>query len=135
MYFFLFFANIKVGFCGYLGYTNFFREDWLQAILSWQSKSGLGCFIKNVNSPVGIVTHDIPIKKLEDCNKNGEIQDPESKDKCLPHFTAVGLIALSAHWDYLLDLNSNLQDEWYSDFVYIANYFRIKYFHRRIIYL
>ncbi len=85
-----------------MGYTNFFRDDWLQRILSWQSKSDSGCFTKDALYPIGVLSSDMGFKRR--ATKKELEQGVVPNEKCLPHFTAVSLIALSAHLDYLMDL-------------------------------
>lgn len=85
-----------------MGYTNFFRIDWLEKILSWQSKSDSGCFTKDPEYPIGVLSSDMGFKRR--ATKRELEKGIEPKEKCLSHFTVVSLIALSAHWDYLKDL-------------------------------
>lgn len=87
------------------GYSNFLREDWLEKILSWQSKSDYGCFVNEPLFPLGIVSTDIGFQRQATTEElqQGVVQ---SKEKCLPHFTSVSLTALSVYWDYLMDYRS-----------------------------
>lgn len=84
-----------------MGYTNFLREDWLDRILSWQSKSDSGCFIQDPSYPAGVLSTDVPFKRR--ATQNELFEGVQPNEKCLPHLTAVGLTALSVYWDYLMD--------------------------------
>jgi len=97
-----------VGFGSYLGYTNFLREDWLDRILSWQSKSDFGCFIKDPRSPVGLLSTDMGFRRKATL-KELELGIEQPKEKCLPHLSAVALTVLTAYWDYLMDSQGQLQ--------------------------
>lgn len=98
--------QIAVGFCGYLGYTNFLRVDWLQRILSWQSESDSGCYIKDPHSPVGLLSTDMGFRR-EATKKELQHGIEQPNEKCLPHLTAVALTAVTAYWDYLMDSKSH----------------------------
>ncbi|ODM93890.1 hypothetical protein Ocin01_12793 [Orchesella cincta] len=90
-----------VGFCGYMGYPNFFREDWLKAILSWQSQSEYGCFTDN-NYRGEFITSDAPIVRRQTKDELRQCLSPDSKEElCLPHFTSVSFSALAVSWDYM----------------------------------
>ncbi|KAJ6645444.1 UPF0764 protein C16orf89 like [Pseudolycoriella hygida] len=94
-----------VGFCAFLGYTNFLRVDWLHRILSWQSASEYGCFIRDPQTPIGLVTSDMGFKRRATKKELDEgVQHPG--EKCLPHLTAVSLTVISVFYDYLMDLKS-----------------------------
>lgn len=69
--------------------------------MSWQSKSDEGCFIKGSNFPGDVTTNDLVLMRhaTDDETKRGV----EVNEKCLIHLTVVNLIALSTHWDFLLD--------------------------------
>lgn len=89
-----------------MGYTNFLREDWLDKILSWQSKSESGCFIEGPLYPVGMLSTDMGINRR--ATKMEVEQGVEvTNEKCLPHLTTVSLMTLTAYWDYLMDLKSH----------------------------
>ncbi|XP_037040755.1 uncharacterized protein LOC119077640 [Bradysia coprophila] len=89
-----------VGLCGYLGYTNFLRVDWLHRILSWQSESDSGCYIVDPDTPVGLISTDMPFKRTATKKElqNGIV---DTNEECLPHLTAVALTAITTFWDYL----------------------------------
>ncbi|CAL8129030.1 unnamed protein product [Orchesella dallaii] len=97
-----------VAFCGYLGYPNFIRSDWLQAIISWQSQSDYGCFIYDDEYLSPFDTTEVPINRINSasesgtvCAKNDEIESSgcDSKQEvCLTHFTSVSLSALAMNW-------------------------------------
>ncbi|CAL8129034.1 unnamed protein product [Orchesella dallaii] len=88
-----------VAFCGHLGYPNFFREDFLQNILSWQSRSDYGCFRHEKDYKSAFTTSDEPLKRVT--TRAESEKGLESDEMCLPHFTAVGLSALAVNWDYM----------------------------------
>ncbi|CAL8128954.1 unnamed protein product [Orchesella dallaii] len=88
-----------VAICGYKRYPNFFREDWIESLLSWQSRSGYGCFTNDINKNA-FITSDTPIvrrKTYEEIQKGSGSEE----ELCLPHFTTVGLSALAMSWDYM----------------------------------
>jgi len=81
-----------------MGYTAFLRENWLDNVLSWQSSSDYGCFLKDrLSTDVGL-KRQVTQKEMEEFGVNYR-----PSEKCSPHLTAVGLVALSAYWDFLLD--------------------------------
>lgn len=103
-------SKIPVGFCGYLGYTNFLRGDWLQRILSWQSESESGCFVEDPLTPVGLISTDMGFSRKA-TRKELEQGISQPNEKCLPHLTAVSLTAVTAFWDYLMDLKGHRINE------------------------
>lgn len=82
-----------------MGYPNFLRQDWLDLILSWQSKSDYGCFIREKRSRIKFMTTDKAVKRL--ATKSEEMEGIQVNEDCLPHFTSVSLTALATYWDYL----------------------------------
>lgn len=96
---------IIVGLCGYMRYPNFLREDWLNRILSWQSKSEVGCFLKSAHYPANVISSDVGIKRQASSKEQALGDQPT--EMCLPHFTATSLLALSTYFDYLLDSQVN----------------------------
>lgn len=90
-----------------MGYTNFLREDWLLRILSWQSKSENGCFIKDPLSPIGLLSTDMGFKRKA-TKKELEQGITQPKEKCLPHLTAVAMTVVSVYYDYFMDSNYQL---------------------------
>lgn len=102
---FHFSLKFSVGLCGYMGYSNFLREDWLNRILSWQSKSDSGCFVRSADTPMDIFSSDFGIKRK--ATSEEVVNGVHANEECLPHFTATSLLALSAYYDYLADSSAN----------------------------
>lgn len=73
--------------------------------MSWQSDSDSGCFIEDPLTPVEVLTTDSGFKRRA-TEKEVEQGVEQTNEKCLPHLTAVALTAVSAYWDYLMDLKS-----------------------------
>lgn len=38
----------------------------------------------------------------------------QMNEKCLPHVTAVGMVVVSAFWDYMMDWKGDQLGEWYN---------------------
>jgi len=89
----------QIGLCGYMGYPNFLRQDWLDLVLSWQSKSDYGCFVRDREGMSKFMSTDIPVKRLT--TKTEKMEGREADEDCLPHFTSVSLVALASYWDYI----------------------------------
>ncbi|CAL8091974.1 unnamed protein product [Orchesella dallaii] len=85
-----------VALCGFKRYPNFFREDWLLNIISWQSQSDYGCFIREKEPKATIVEPPIMRKPTPEELKDGVNPD----EACLSHFTATSLSALAVGWGY-----------------------------------
>lgn len=107
-----------------MGYTNFLREDWLHRILSWQSKSVYGCFLKSPQFPRDVITSDVGFNLK--ATKAEVEQLYESKEKCQPHFTATSLLALSVYYDFLMD-SENYWYGWLSTCVWPKYFLNVKY--------
>jgi len=74
--------------CGMIGYPNFFKQDWLHQILSWQSPKLLGCFLdERPNENRVKIWHEL-------------FQMKGRNEVCNVHFTALGIGALSLHLRY-----------------------------------
>lgn len=74
-------------------------------MLSWQSKSDYGCFIKDPLSPVGLISTDMGFKRRA-TKKELEEGIEQPNEKCLPHLTAVTLTVIAVCYDYLMDSKS-----------------------------
>ncbi|CAL8069380.1 unnamed protein product [Orchesella dallaii] len=88
-----------VAFCGYLRYPNFFRQDWIENMITWQSESEYGCLVDDKGYKQNFMNYDGPIARRS---------SPEEKEKglvpdemCLPHLTTFALAAYSMSWDYI----------------------------------
>ncbi|CAL8136792.1 unnamed protein product [Orchesella dallaii] len=88
-----------VAICGFLRYPNFFRQDWIDSMLSWQSESEYGCMVNDKGYQQNFWSKDAPIARRS---------SPEEKEKglvpdemCLPHSTMFALAAYSLSWDYM----------------------------------
>lgn len=80
--------------------TLFVRIGWTQFCLGRANPSTVPL------TPPGIISTDAGFKRL--ATKNEFDQGiPEPKEKCLPHFISDSLIALSVHWDYVMDLKAS----------------------------
>ncbi|KAJ6636456.1 hypothetical protein Bhyg_15046 [Pseudolycoriella hygida] len=99
------FSELGIGFGALMGYINFFREDWLHRILSWQSESDYGCFLRDPLTPIGLISSDMGFKRRA-TKKELDQGITQPKEKCLAHFTAVSLSIISVYYDYLMDLRS-----------------------------
>ena len=80
--------------------------DWIERILSWQSASDSGCFIEDPLTPVTVLSTDVGFERRA-TNKEVEQGVDQTNEKCLPHLTAVALTAVTAYWDYLMDLKGH----------------------------
>ncbi|CAL8128936.1 unnamed protein product [Orchesella dallaii] len=89
-----------VGFCGFMGYPNFLREDWLESLLSWQSRSEYGCFTYNLSPESSYEFKESYF--LERLSTPSEIEKGIlPKETCAFPTTTVGLLTLAIHWDYM----------------------------------
>ncbi|CAL8128934.1 unnamed protein product [Orchesella dallaii] len=92
--------NEYVGFCGYMGYPNFFREDWLENILTWQSRSEYGCFSYTPNAEnVFPILNSMLLERQPTASEREKGILPN--EKCGLPSTTVGLLSLAMHWDYM----------------------------------
>lgn len=93
------FLKIAVFICGLVGYPNFFRSDWIEEIMSWQSTSDFGCFVnsddtKYTSSEIRLLRKPTAAEKL---------QNVVPKEKCSTHFSSTALAALSVKLEWLHD--------------------------------
>jgi len=91
--------NEYVFLCGQVGYSNFLREDWIDAVLSWQSKSSVGCFVNPELERKNYATTD---KGIVRAFGEGEMETTE-KEMCLPHLTTTALSALAVQLRWYFD--------------------------------
>lgn len=92
----------QVGFCGLAGFPEFYRPEWIRAIRSWQRSDGCfqGAFLDGVDPYKDFTT-----------KKPGRTKRAEKilADRCRPHKTVLGAIAMATGLKYLVNLN-NLTD-------------------------
>ncbi|CAL8068294.1 unnamed protein product [Orchesella dallaii] len=88
-----------VALCGFLRYPNFFREDWIKNIVSWQSESEYGCFVHDKGYLQRFWTSDAPITRRSSPEEKRKGLMPD--EECLPHLTVYALSALAMSWDYM----------------------------------
>ncbi|OXA46999.1 UPF0764 protein C16orf89 homolog [Folsomia candida] len=86
--------------CGQAGYPNFLRKDWIQEILSWQSKSEYGCFL-NPELNADYRTTEVRILR-EETEQEREI-GVKSEEICYSHLTSTSLSALAMRLGCILD--------------------------------
>ncbi|XP_075747227.1 UPF0764 protein C16orf89 homolog [Rhipicephalus microplus] len=85
----------QVGFCGLAGFPEFYKPEWIRAIRSWQREDG--CFsdsLEIVDDPL------TTFKRKPARTKRAEIR---LQDRCRPHKTILGAIAMSAGLKYLIN--------------------------------
>ncbi|XP_050044860.1 UPF0764 protein C16orf89 homolog isoform X1 [Dermacentor andersoni] len=88
----------QIGFCGLAGFPEFYKPEWIRAIRSWQRADG--CFTD------GLEIVDDPLttfKRKPGRTKRAEIR---LEDRCRPHKTVLGAIAMSAGLKYLINSNN-----------------------------
>lgn len=88
----------QVGFCGLAGFPEFYRPEWIRAIRSWQRTDG--CFTDALE-----VIED-PSTTFK--RKPGRTKREEKilEDRCRPHKTVLGAIAMSTGLKYLVNANN-----------------------------
>jgi hypothetical protein len=113
--------TILVSICSLAGYTNFLRRDWLDAILSWQTKSGLGCFLDpevTANSTNSDIHRSFGVsakirRRRNELRTDWDHTNSSKHETCLSHFTAMGIAATSIHLRYLVDTcYQSINTEW-----------------------
>ncbi|XP_077514729.1 UPF0764 protein C16orf89 homolog [Amblyomma americanum] len=85
----------QVGFCGLAGFPEFYKPEWIRAIRSWQREDG--CYTD------GLEVVDDPLttfKRKPVRTKRAEIR---LEDRCRPHKTVLGAIAMSTGLKYLIN--------------------------------
>lgn len=88
--------------CGMLGYRQFFRLEWITAILSWQRKSG--CFGDYREAfPTKEGKTDSEYFKRSDVNTRVKREEKFLDDGCLAHKTTVALGALVNYVRYIIE--------------------------------
>ncbi|OXA61336.1 hypothetical protein Fcan01_01077 [Folsomia candida] len=85
--------------CSLAGYPNFLRNDWINEILTWQSKSDFGCFLNPDFLRYFPTETGIPRKATVREQINGV--NPE--EICLSHFSSTSLAALAVKLGWLHD--------------------------------
>ncbi|XP_049270206.1 UPF0764 protein C16orf89 homolog [Rhipicephalus sanguineus] len=90
--------SLLVGFCGLAGFPEFYKPEWIRAIRSWQRADG--CFTDSLEIVDDPLT---TFKRKPARTKRAEIR---LEDRCRPHKTILGAIAMSAGLKYLINSNN-----------------------------
>ncbi|KAJ8319059.1 hypothetical protein KUTeg_004150 [Tegillarca granosa] len=81
-----------IAFCGKVGFREFFQQEALDRILSWQDSTH-GCYMELPSQPVGALRRQ----------KRAEVQ---LRHGCLAHLTGVAIGALAQYVRYILEMMS-----------------------------